>query len=368
MARLFLSMSGEGRGHATRARALVEGLEAGHQLTLFAPGDAYAFLQPLYAGSRVRVERLPGLRFAYDARHRLRYLGTLRLVASYLKALPATVAWLSGMMRRERPDLVITDFEMALPRAARRCGVPFLSLDHQHFLCAYDLRGLPWRLRFHAGYMRWIVGAYYSGQAKTVVSSFYFPPLRRGCRRVTQIGVLLRPEVAATTPRPGEHLVAYGRRSMTEPVLEVLGSLGLDVRVYGCGTRPPRGRLTFCAVSEAGFLEDLAGCCALVSTAGNQLVGEALCLGKPVLALPEPNNFEQAINAHFLQAGGAGEAVPMSSFSLGELRRFLDRLEAHRRCIDRSRLNGLPAALEVIRRHLPRPAVGAPPDRAPRVG
>jgi uncharacterized protein (TIGR00661 family) len=362
MAKLFLSMSGEGRGHATRARALVQALAAEHQLTLFAPGDAYAFLEPLSAGSRVRVERLPGLRFAYDERHRLRYLGTLRLVATYLKALPATVDGLSQRVRRERPDLVLTDFEPALPRAARRCGVPFLSLDHQHFLGTYDLRGLPWALRFHAGYMRWIVGAYYSGQAETVVSSFYFPPLRRDCRRVTQIGVLLRPEVASATPRLGTHLVSYGRRTMTEPVLEVLARSGLDIRVYGCGARPARGKLTFHAVSEVGFLEDLAGCCALVSTAGNQLVGEALCLGKPVLALPEPNNFEQAINAHFLEASGAGATVPMSAFGPADLQRFLARLEEHRRCIDRSRLNGLPAALEVIRRHLPRPAAGVTLD------
>ncbi|MCZ7635509.1 MAG: hypothetical protein M5U12_05325 [Verrucomicrobia bacterium] len=135
MARLFLSMSGEGRGHATRARALVQALAAGHELTLFAPGDAYAFLAPLYAGSRVRVERLPGLRFAYDARHRLRYLGTLRLVARYLKALPAIVNWLSELMRRERPDLAITGFRAGtaargatLRRALLEPGPPALSL------------------------------------------------------------------------------------------------------------------------------------------------------------------------------------------------------------------------------------------------
>ena len=45
---------------------------------------------------------------------------------------------------------------------------------------------------------------------------------------------------------------------------------------------------------------------AVVSTAGNQLVGEALYLGKPVLVMPERVNFEQAINAHYLEQSGAG--------------------------------------------------------------
>ena len=32
-----------------------------------------------------------------------------------------------------KPDLVITDFEPLLPRAARLEGVPYISIDHQHF-------------------------------------------------------------------------------------------------------------------------------------------------------------------------------------------------------------------------------------------
>lgn len=353
MAKIFLSMSGEGRGHATRARAVVEALAGEHELTLFAPGDAFAFLWPLYSGTDIRVERLPGLRFAYDAQHRLQYLGTMRLVMAYLRELRSTLDWLSGCIRRERPDLVITDFEPALPRAARRCGVPFLSLDHQHFLCAYDLSSLPRRLRWHAWYMRAVVSAYYSGQQETVVSSFYFPPLRPGSGRVTQVGVLLRPEVAATQPRSGGHLVAYWRRFVGDQVLRALADTGLDVRVYGLGARAAQQKLTFHPVSESRFLEDLAGCCGLISTAGNQLVGEALYLGKPVLALPERNNFEQEINAHFLRESGAGEAIAMAEFQSAHLHRFLARLGDYRSRINRTRMNGLPPALEVIRRHLP---------------
>ncbi len=354
MARIFLSMSGEGRGHATRARALVESLSREHELTLFAPGDAFNFLWPLYAGSGVRLERLPGLRFAYDSDHRLQYLGTLRLLFRYLRELKPTLAWLGGFMRRTRPDLVITDFEPALPRAARRCGVPFLSLDHQHFLRTYDLSSLPWRLRNHAAYMRLVVGAYYRGQRETVVSSFYFPPLRPGCAKVTQIGVLLRPEVAEMRPENGKHVLAYWRRFVGNHVLEGLASTGLEVRVYGLGVRAPMNNLTFHPINEARFLEDLASCCALVSTAGNQLVGEALYLGKPVLAAPEANNFEQAINGHFLALSGAGESVDMADLHAGTVHRFLSRLDSFRRRIDRTRLNGLPDALAVIHRNLPR--------------
>lgn len=356
MAKIFISLSGEGRGHATRVRALVEALSAAHQVRIFAPGDARAFLAPLYAGTEVRVDPLPGLCFAYDDRHRLRYSATLRRLLSYLRQLPATLDRLTTELRREQPDLVITDFEPALPRAARRCGVPFVSLNHQHFLRTYDLSSLPRRLRWHAAYMAVLVGAYHSGQVETIVSSFYFPPLRRGCGRVTQIGVLLRPEVRAARPRAGSHLVAYWRKFGSTPVLRALENTGLEVRVYGLGERPPRGRLSFHAISEAGFVADLAGCTALVCTAGNQLVGEALYLGKPVFALAETGNYEQEINAHFLQASGAGDALPLAQFTEARLHRFLASLDRYRAGLPpRERLDGLPAALRVLGRHL-RPA------------
>lgn len=367
MAKIFISMSGEGRGHATRVRALVEALRGEHRITLFAPGDAFSFLWPLYTATEVGIQRLPGLRFAYDASGHVDYRGMLKNLCAYLKGLPSTVGWLSDQIRRERPDLVITDFEPSLPRAAKRCGVPFVSLNHQHFLRTYDLRSLPRRLRLHAAYMATMVGAYHSGQRETIVSSFYFPPLRPGCGQVTQVGVLLRPKVAEAEPRTGAHLVAYWRRRVSEQVLQALASTGLDVRVYGLGACHPRGKLSFHAVSEAQFVRDLAGCCALVCTAGNQLVGEALCLGKTVFALPEPNNYEQEINAHFLRQSGAGEAVGMSEFSPGHLHRFLSRLDEYRSCIDTRRMNGLPAALAVLRRHLPagRAAVPAMPETLP---
>lgn len=353
MARLFFSVSGEGRGHATRVRAVVESLRHEHEITLFASGEAWRFLAPLYRGTRVRVHRIGGLRFHYNAARRLNFSKTAAEAARFLRRLPMLVGMLGRLLEREQPDLVVTDFEPALPRAARRLGVPFISLDHQHFLLTYDLSGLPPGLRRHAAYMALIVRAFYSGQAATIVSSFYFPPLRRGCRDVTQVGVMLRPEVLAARPERGGHLVAYFRRFAGPRLIEALHATGREVRVYGLGAQPAAGRLRFHAIDERRFIEDLAACDALISTAGNQLVGEALHLGKPVLALPEARNFEQYINAHFLAQSGAGAWCEAERAGPAEIARFLARLDTFRPPADPARIHGLPATLAVLRRHLP---------------
>jgi len=365
MAKVFLSLSGEGRGHATRIRAVAERLRQHHELRIFAPGDAHAFLAPLYRDTDVRVDRIPGLRFHYTRRGSLDYLRTGRAAATYLMRLQSLRATLDRCLQSEQPDLVITDFEPALPRAARRCGVPFVSLSHQHFLVTYDLRSLPRSLRLHAAYMGAIVRAYYSGQRATIVSSFFFPPLRRRCHQVTQVGVLLRPEVTDAVPETGDHVVAYFRRFAGPHVLDALASARREVRVYGLGARPRCGNLVFRAVEERRFIEDLAGAAALVATAGNQLVGEALWLGKPSLVMPETANYEQYINAHFLRQSGAGDWSPAETFSAEVLDRFLAGLDGYRSRIDARHMNGLPATLRVLERFLPVQRALAPAGRTP---
>src|SRR5690606_13461016 len=180
MAKIFYGLAGEGRGHATRAATLVEYLRHEHEVVVFAPGHAYRMLAPRYEGTDVRIEEIPGPCFHYDRRKRVSKLLTMLGFIGYLRRVQPVLRELAARIRRDKPALCITDFDPALPRAAERCGVPYASVDHQHFLVISDLSGLPRRLRMHASMMARVVRMYYRRQVRSVVSSFYFPPLRRG--------------------------------------------------------------------------------------------------------------------------------------------------------------------------------------------
>lgn len=341
MARIFYSMAGEGRGHAARVRTLAEHLKRDHELVLFAPDDAYEFLSRCYPSDRpdpnVRLLRIPGLRFHYTGRK----LDLMKSIGSGLhyaaRELPRLVRAFRRRIQAERPDLVITDFEPSLPRAARRERVPVLSIDHQHVLLAYDLSSLPSELRWYAWLMGFAVRWHVSGQTEAVASSFYSPPLKPGWEHVRQVGPLIRPEVAAARPTDGDYLLSYLRANTPESVLMLLADLGVPIKVYGLGERPPMGSLTFCPIHETQFVTDLAGCRAVACAAGNQLLGESLYLGKPVLALPETQHHEQRINAYFLQQMGVGLATELESLNADLLQRFLAHLPEYRRELQRRR-------------------------------
>ena len=353
MSTIFYSVAGEGRGHATRARALVEELRDEHQVHLFASGDAYGLLRDVFEGTEVRLTQIPCLRFCYTRRHRLSYLRTAKEALGYLFRLPSLIRTFEDQINEHRPDLVITDFEPALPRAARRCQIPFLSVDHQHFLTVSDFTGVSRWLRLFAWAIGPVINWFYSGQQESIVSSFFFPPLKSTCEKVTQVGVMLRPEILQAEPSDEQFLLCYLRREVPPSVLATLQTALLPVKIYGLGDRFGEGNLEFCAIHERGFLEDLIRCRAVICTAGNQLVGESLYLRKPVLALPEQGNFEQHINAHFLRQSGCGDWMRMKHFKESTLRNFLERIEDFRARIEPEQVNGNRATLEIIRRYLP---------------
>ncbi|HUQ72396.1 MAG TPA: glycosyltransferase family protein [Planctomycetaceae bacterium] len=354
MARIFYSMAGEGRGHAARVRTLVEHLRHDHELVLFAPDDAYEFLSRCYPSDlpdpNVRLLRIPGLRFHYTGRK----LDLMKSIGSGLyyagREMPRLVRALRRRMQAERPDLVISDFEPALPRAARREGVPVLSIDHQHVLLAYDLSNLPSELQGYAWLMCFAIRWHVSGATEAVASSFYSPPLKPGWEHVRQVGPLIRPEVASARPTTGDYVLSYLRVNTPDHILTMLADLGLPIKIYGLGERPAQGSLSFLPIHETQFVTDLAGCRAVVCAAGNQLLGESLYLGKPVLALPETQHHEQRINAFFLQQMGVGRATELETLDAGLLQRFLSELPAYRARFDdlRGQFDGTADALAAI--------------------
>lgn len=354
MARIFYSMAGEGRGHAARVRTLVEHLRFDHELTLFASDEAYDFLArcygPDHAISNVRLMRIPGLRFHYTNRK----LDLWRTITSGLyyafRGMPKLVSALRRRIRDEQPDLIISDFEPCLPRAATAERIPYISIDHQHVLRVYDLRSLPQSLQWQAWFMSWAVWLYYTPQTEIITSSFYQLPLKSGWEHVHQVGPLIRAEVADAQPKEGNYILSYLRSNTPESHLEILKSAGRPIRVYGLGERPADGPLTFCPIHETRFVDDLANCQAVICAAGNQLLGESLYLGKPVLALPEARHHEQRINAHYLQEMGVGLWTTLESLSPQMISQFLDHLPEYRqRLLElRGQFDGTQKTLQII--------------------
>lgn len=331
---------------------MVEALRQRHQVIIYANGHAYEMLAPVYLGTEVQVHELPRVMFRYGPGKRLSYVRTGVMNMPYFARMPQLIKMVLRHWEQTPPDLVITDFEPVLPRAADAAGLPFIALNHQHFLTAYDLSDLSAPLRAYTNFMAPFVNIWHSKPLEQIISSFFFAPVKASQTHVVPVGVLIRPELRRATIEDRGHLVAYVRRTASDRMLTALGRCGRPVKVYGLGAQPSRGDLSFHPIDPFRFVEHLATSSGLVTTTGNQLVGESLWLGKPVFGMPEIGNYEQQIHTRFLVRSGAGMGGEMSTLTAREIQTFLDRIPQLRAAIDRRRLDGLPVALGRVEHHL----------------
>jgi len=323
--RIVYGVHGYGRGHATRALAVVQSLVVRHDLRLFAGGDAYDTLREYFP-----VQRIPCLGFAYKSGRRSNWR-TLKQNLPALADLLRTGPHLREVLERMKsfePDAVICDAEPWTNAAGARLGVPRIGFDHFGILahCRVALPAGDW-LRSIGDRMlyRWLM----RWPQRVLVSSFFSaPPEKPG---VEIVGPLLGDDVRRADATRGEHILAYFNRGsvqVSQSLLAALGSIGREVRLYGVGRVGRSGRLSFRPPVREEFLRDLASCRAVLSTAGNQLVGEAMAYAKPVLVVPE-STVEQRLNAREIVRMGIGESLELGRLTAEAVRAFLGRADLY---------------------------------------
>jgi uncharacterized protein (TIGR00661 family) len=319
--RIAYGIHGYSRGHATRALPVLEALSRRHELVLFAGGDAYEMLRGCFP-----IERIPCLGFVYERGRRSNW-GTMRAnlpkLLELLRRGPSVGAVL-GKLREFRPDALISDAEPWTHLAGSILRVPRIGFDHFGILvhCRVALPVADWcKGLFDRCTYRWLM----RDPERVLVSSFFKAPAQR--RGVRVVGPILRERLASAGASNGAHLVAYfnqGSVQLSAPALDALAVAGPEIRLYGTQQHGSHGNVHFKPPGLDSFIEDLAGCRAVISTAGNQLVGEAMVLGKPLLVVPEAT-VEQRLNAREIVRLGIGEQILLSQLTPGAIERFLER-------------------------------------------
>jgi uncharacterized protein (TIGR00661 family) len=140
---------------------------------------------------------------------------------------------------------------------------------------------------------------------------------------------ILRPEILAARPGEGEHLLVYQTSTTNTALVEMLAKCGRECRIYGM-RRDLRedvveGNLRFRPFSEAGFIDDLRTARGVLASAGFTLMGEAVYLHRPMLALPLRKQLEQVLNGRYLEAEGYGMSVE-DELDDARFGQFLERL------------------------------------------
>ena len=106
------------------------------------------------------------------------------------------------------------------------------------------------------------------------------------------------------------------------------------------------GRILYRPFSEAAFIDDLRTARAVVTGGGYTLLSECVHLGVPALSVPLAGQFEQVLNARYLERLGYGMYAPHATAAA--IAAFAERVPEHRAALAGAERPGNGPALAVV--------------------
>ena len=300
MSRLHYFIHGRGRGHASRALGIIEVLErAGHELTLYAGGAAAELL-----GNRCDLMSVPPVLPGRGALGRL-----------------ARGSWRThGLLADATPDALLTDGDQTMWATARYQRLPTVAIGHDltFFSCHLGAR-VPARRLWHQKLNCCLPGLLADHQV-----AVHFLPVQPNRAGVT----VARPDPTVSVSDAGNdgHVLAYFRDPNGSAWLEAAVEEGAHVLAYGAGAPPPG--VVAQGTARAAFLRHLSRSRAVIGSAGSNLLAECVLLHKPMLALYDERDHEQALNALLAEQAGVAMARPIHLANRRDVSTFLKRAES----------------------------------------
>lgn len=351
--RILYGVTGEGMGHAMRSRVVLEHLLAsGHEVEIVSSNRAADYL----AGRFGNTTKIHGLHMVLEENRIKRGKTLWSNILKSGKGVPKNILAYFGRIERFAPEIVISDFESWTYFYAQNHQIPIISIDNMQIInrCTHPAEILQGEKKlFH------FTKAFVKGKLPFcdhyLISTFFHPEVRK--KNTSLHPPILRPEILAATPSQGEHLLVYQTAAGNDNLEKVLAQTGLECRIYGM--RPGleeeevTGKLRHRPFSESEFIEDLASARAVVAGSGFTLMGEAVYLRKPMLAIPLRGQFEQVMNARYLAHEGYGQYADNLD-EQGTLDNFLERVPSYQEKLASYSQDGNRDLLSALDRHLAR--------------
>ncbi len=332
--RIVFLVQGEGRGHLTQAISLYQILSAaGHEVVGALVGISADRTVPAFFKEQIPVpifeHQAPNI--IYNKKGKGINLG--KTIFTHTLSLPHYIKTLFSIHQKIKslePDLIINFYEIygGLYNLLFRTGTPMLGIAHQYLLQHPHFTFPPNSsvdrkfVDFNTKATSWLM---------TKKLALSFRPMPVGdLEKLVVVPPLLRKEVRELVPSDQDFLLVYMTHHSLSKQIITWQEQHPNVRLecfwdHKNETEVLRinPNLTFHQINSEKYLQLLATCKGLVTTAGFESVCEAMYLGKPVMMVPVPKHFEQQCNALDGVISGAG--VSAKTFDLSIMLNYLPK-------------------------------------------
>ncbi len=300
--KILYGVVGEGMGHATRSHVILKHLAQSHEIKIVASGKAHEYLKKHHPD----IEEIGGYGFAFNDKGVDLEASLKKLLNEIPIKAPHNVKRFFKLSQSFKPDVIISDFESFAYLFGKYNKIPIISIDNMQIInrCQLDV-DIPEINREDYLMAKGLVMAKLPGCHHYLITMFFCPEIIKP--DTSLYPPILRENILNASPEKGKHILVYQTSKSNPELLNTLAKIDEEFIVYGFGDGQAPDNVQLKGFSEEGFIHDLASAKAVIANAGFSLIGEALYLKKPYLAIPLGRQFEQMLNAMYLRKLGYGD-------------------------------------------------------------
>jgi uncharacterized protein (TIGR00661 family) len=318
MAKILYGICGEGLGHASRCRILINHLKKNHDIKIVAGGKAYKFLSKEFEN----VEKIESPRLIYEGRDVRLFHSIISMLYKSISKTPLSFLKIRRIIKNFKPDVCITDAEPISHLAARFSKIKRMSIDNPQALI---YRKYPVTIKEIIPWFALIVALKFAmfGADKYIIYDFYDQKVKDP--RVLFLKPLIQEGILTQKPTIGNHIFVYQTSSSTEFIFKIFKKFNEKFIIYGFNKDLIDENLVFRQFNEIDFYNDITNSKAVITNGGFSVLSEALYLKKPIFSIPIKNQFEQVFNAKIIEKLGVG--VYSTDLTENNLKDFIKNLD-----------------------------------------
>jgi uncharacterized protein (TIGR00661 family) len=315
---ILYGVPGEGMGHATRSKVVIDFLLQNHNVQVVSSARAYQFLNKAFPN---RVHEIEGMHFAFKDSEVSKSRTVLLNLKNAPKLLFQNFAEYLQLKSAFKVDLVISDFETFTTLFAKRHRLPLISIDNMQVIdrCQLGIT-IPPEEKKNYTISKSIVKVKVPRADHYFITSFFDTVIKKA--NTTIVPPIVRESIIKAKSQNGSHILMYQTSSKQNEVAAILHQIPEQLfYVYGFNKDVVDKNVIFKSFSEDGFVTDLAAAKAVIANGGFSFISEAVYLKKPLFSFPLKNQFEQFVNAAYIDKNGYGRHF--EHFTADNLKAFL---------------------------------------------
>lgn len=326
--RILYGVVGEGMGHATRSKAVIDYLinQEEHEVHVVVSGRAHEMLKSYFDG----VHHIWGLSMTYKDNEFSMWRSIIENMKTAIDSgLPENIRRYFEITKEFRPECVISDFESWSYLYGLQHHLPIICIDNIQMVarCRHPEELLELH-RINYDLSKGFIKGKLPRSDHYYIPTFFYPEVSK--ERTTLVPSVLRQDILDATTSDGESVLVYQTSTSCADLPEVLRELDREqFLVYGYKrdiSEPVNdGNVTYMPFDTHSFVRNLAQCKAVIANGGFTLMSESVYLHKPLLGVPVASQFEQVLNCYYLEQQGYGYGI--DRLDVATIRYFFEHLD-----------------------------------------